>query len=231
MGPYSDCVWEMEDSIPPVHTTIAPLKSLNTKPSPLVQYSIVNVLYAYAFTMRLVNGDVSGGMRVEFVDTMMDVSQTLKASHVYESTAEALQSGAQAVGNGCYPSNPFPAVRAMEDTSALLAGDSESLGGQYTLAAISHLIRILGKAERSQDAQTNAGRADYYRARKKCGFLLSWVSEHRHTLPTLSAEAQHEYAACLAHLLQVQRAKNSLEKAWGAKRPPERKVLIEELDP
>ncbi|XP_072923163.1 zinc finger HIT domain-containing protein 2 isoform X3 [Hemitrygon akajei] len=218
--------WETEEAIPPVCTNITPLETLSARPSPLVSYSVVNVLYAYAFSMRLVNGDVVGEMRQEFVETVMAISETLSANKVYTSTANALQAGAEAVRNCPSASNPFQAVRAMEDASALLAGGS----GLYTLAALSHLGRILGKDQRCRQRERKPGKDYCYRARKKCTFLLSWVNEKRRTLAALSLEAQQEFTASLSHLLHVEEGKSQLEKAWGAKRPPEKKVLIEELD-
>ncbi|XP_072120647.1 zinc finger HIT domain-containing protein 2 [Mobula birostris] len=218
--------WETDEAVPPVCTNIAPLETLTARPSPLISYSVVNVLYAYAFSMRLVNGDVVGEMRQEFVETVMAISETLSANSVYTSTASALQAGAESVRNCPSASNPFQAVRAMEDTSALLAGSS----GLHTLAALSHLGRILGKAQRCQHKQRKPGKDYCYRAQKKCMFLLSWVNEKRLTLAVLSLEAQQEFTASLRHLLHVEEGKSKLEKAWGAKRPPEKKVLIEELD-
>ncbi|XP_059846700.1 zinc finger HIT domain-containing protein 2 isoform X1 [Hypanus sabinus] len=218
--------WETEEAIPPVCTNITPLETLSARPSPLVSYSVVNVLYAYAFSMRLVNGDVVGEMRQEFVETVMAISETLSANKVYTSTANALQAGAEAVRNCPSASNPFQAVRAMEDASALLAGGS----GLYTLAALSHLGRLLGKDQRCRQRERKPGKDYCYRAQKKCMFLLSWVNEKRLTLAALSLEAQQEFTASLSLLLHVEEGKSQLEKAWGAKRPPEKKLLIEELD-
>ncbi|XP_078407263.1 zinc finger HIT domain-containing protein 2 [Cetorhinus maximus] len=219
--------WEHDDSIPAICRNIVPLLSLCSKPSPLIQYSVVNVLYAYAFSMKLINGDLSGEMRDEFIEATMTISEALKGNRVFMSTAEALQAGVEAVRSSPYSSNPFEAVNTIKDTCVLLSGGSGPPSGQYTLAAISHLSRTLGKAKRYRHKED----PDHFRARKKCAFLLSWVNEHQHSLMYLCLEVQKEYENTFDTLAQVEEAKSNLEKAWGGKRPPGKKVLIEELTP
>ncbi|XP_067900106.1 zinc finger HIT domain-containing protein 2 [Heterodontus francisci] len=223
----TDRFWEQDDSVPAICSNIAPLLSLCSKPSPLIQYSMVNVLYAYAFSMKLINGDLSGEMRDEFIEAMMSISEVLKGNRVFTSSAEALQAGVRAVRSSLYSSNSFEAVNTIKDTSVLLTGESTAPSGHYTLAAISQLSRVLGKAKRSRQKED----PDHYRARKKCRFLLSWVNEHQDALIFLSLEVQAEYKNTFDTLLQVEEAKSNLEKAWGGKRPPGKKVLIEELTP
>ncbi|XP_020375507.1 zinc finger HIT domain-containing protein 2 [Rhincodon typus] len=223
----TDRFWEHDDSIPAICSNIVPLLSLCSNPSPLIQYSVVNVLYAYAFSMKLVNGDLSGPMRDEFIEATVTVSEALKDSRVFVSTAEAVQAGVGAVRSSLYFSNPFEPVNTIKDTSVLLTGGNRALDGHYTLAAISHLHQTLGKAKRSRRKKD----PDHYRARKKCAFLLSWVNEHRDKLMFLSLEVQNEYKNTFDSLVQVEEAKSNLEQAWGGKRPPEKKVLIEELTP
>ncbi|GCC37892.1 zinc finger HIT domain-containing protein 2 [Chiloscyllium punctatum] len=219
--------WENDDSIPGICSNIVPLLSLCSKPSPLIQYSVVNVLYAYAFSMKLVNGDISGEMRDEFIEAALTVSEALKGNRVFMSTAEAVQAGVGAVRSTPYFSNPFEPVNTIKDTSVLLTGGSKASNGHYTLAAISHLHRTLGRAKRSQQKKDPG----YYRAWKKCAFLLSWVNEHQDRLVFLSMEVQSEYKNTFDSLVQVEEAKSNLEKAWGGTRPPEKKVLIEVLPP
>ncbi|XP_032885597.1 zinc finger HIT domain-containing protein 2 isoform X2 [Amblyraja radiata] len=224
-------VWDTDDSVPAVCTNIAPLATLTACPSPLVAFSLVNVLYAYAFSLRLVNGDVQGAMRGEFIEVVLAISKALDGSHVYTSTGEALQAAVESIRSSPHVSTPLLLARAMEDVSALLAGGDEALGSHYTLAAISHLDCILAKGRQCRGGEGKTGRAARYRAGKKCAFLLSWAREHQHVLATLSAEARLEFTASLQQLLQVEKDTSTLEKAWGAKRPPAQRVLIEELNP
>uniref|UniRef100_UPI00398F1C8A zinc finger HIT domain-containing protein 2 n=1 Tax=Pristiophorus japonicus TaxID=55135 RepID=UPI00398F1C8A len=224
-----DCerIWEQDDSIPATSGNIAPLLSLCSKPSPLIQYSVVNVLFAYAFSMKLINGDLSREMRDEFIEAVMTLSEALKGSRVFTSAAEALEAGVGAVQSGPYSSNPFEPVLTIRDTAELLSGESGASGGHYTLAAISQLGRVLGKDKRSRHGEG----PERYRARKKCAFLLSWVNEHSDALDSLSLEVRRVYKNSFDTLLQVEEAKAKLEKAWGGNRPPQKKVLIEELTP
>ncbi|XP_078087934.1 zinc finger HIT domain-containing protein 2 [Mustelus asterias] len=220
-------VWEHNDSIPVICRNIAPLLSLCSKPSPLIQYSVVNVLYAYAFSMKLINGDLSGEMRDEFIEATLTISEALRSSCVFTSTAEAVQAGVGAVRDSPYSSNPFEAVNTIKDVRVLLSGGSGPPSGHYTLAAISQLSRTLGKAKRAGHKE----HPDRFRARKKCAFLLSWVKEHEESLMFVSLEVQREYEDTFNTLVQVEDAKSNLEKAWGGNRPPGKKVLIEELTP
>ncbi|XP_072368777.1 zinc finger HIT domain-containing protein 2 [Scyliorhinus torazame] len=220
-------IWEHDDSIPVICRNIVPLLSLCSKPSSLIQYSVVNVLYAYAFSMKLINGDLSGEMRDEFIEATMTISEALEGNRVFTSTAEAVQAGVGAVRRSPYSSNPFEAVNTIKDTCVLLSGGCRPPSSHYTLAAISQLGRTLGKnkcTRRKEDPSR-------YQARKKCAFLLSWVNEHEDSLMYLSLEVQTEYENTFHTLVQMEEAKSNLEKAWGGKRPPGMKVLIEELTP
>ncbi|XP_067852052.1 zinc finger HIT domain-containing protein 2 [Heptranchias perlo] len=227
----SDGFWEQDDSIPSICGKIAPLLSLSSKPSPLIQYSVVNVLYSYAFSMKLINGDLSGEMRAEFIEAVMGISEALKGNRVFTSSAEALQTGLEAVRSSPYSSNPFEAVNTIKDTSVLLLGESRAPSGRYALAALSQLGRVLAKAKRFRPRDCKLDDRVLYMARKKCAFLLSWVSEHEDALILLSLEVQSEYKSSFETLLQMEETKSNLERAWGGKRPPGKKVLIEELTP
>ncbi|XP_051869454.1 zinc finger HIT domain-containing protein 2 [Pristis pectinata] len=205
----SDPDWETDEAVLQSAPTSLPLDSLNARPSPLIPYSVVNVLYAYAFSMRLVNGDVSGEI---------------------EAGVCLRQLGPRRFGTAPLPP-ALPGCLCDGGHGSPPGREQQGPSGHYTLAAISHLSRILGKAKRIPTRGGETGRDDCYRARKKCAFFLSWASEQQLALAVLSLEAQEEFRASLSHLLQVEEDKSNLEKAWGAKQPPEKRVLIEELNP
>uniref|UniRef100_H3AFL9 Zinc finger HIT-type containing 2 n=2 Tax=Latimeria chalumnae TaxID=7897 RepID=H3AFL9_LATCH len=219
------------DSAPPVPVKIPPLGSLTRNPSPLVRFSVVNVLYSYAFCLKLYNGDISqSSLAEEFAEAVLDVSAVLNSSRVFNSTAEALHSATEAVQAGRHGSGPQGVIGAILAVAHILSGESRSKSHQYALAALSHLGKLLGKVRKRWQHDQKDGYQTLFRARKKCEFLLAWANQNRDVLTLLCVEVRQEYKDSLANIQQVEGLKSKLETAWHGKRPPEQKLLIQELD-
>uniref|UniRef100_A0A8D0GY21 Zinc finger HIT-type containing 2 n=1 Tax=Sphenodon punctatus TaxID=8508 RepID=A0A8D0GY21_SPHPU len=215
--------------IPAVPAAIPPLSSLIRSPvSPLLCFQLPNALYAYAFALTLYHGDVSDvELLPEFCDTVLGVSGALGARRVFSSTAEALQAAMQAVTAGRYPECPLGNAGAMMAVAQILMGESQAKQKGFSLAALSHIARLLGKAKKLVPAEE---RPRVYGAKKKCDFLLSWVNEHEMALTVLALEVQQEYKTHLEAVKEVAVVTEELEKMWGGKVPPAEEPLIQELD-
>ncbi|XP_067400057.1 zinc finger HIT domain-containing protein 2 [Emydura macquarii macquarii] len=220
---------EVPSPVPAVLASIPLLSSLTRSPaSPLVCFQLPNALYAYVFALTLYNGDLSEDeLLPEFSDMVMDVSGALGSRQVFHSTAEALQAALQAVTASQYSECPLGNAGAMMAVAQILMGESQAKQKGYSLSALSHLARLLGKAKNLVPTEE---RSRVYGAKKKCEFLLSWVNENQESLTVLALEVQREYKTHLEAVKEVDAVTRELEKMWGGKLPPAKKPLIKELD-
>uniref|UniRef100_A0A8C8SXF3 Zinc finger HIT-type containing 2 n=1 Tax=Pelusios castaneus TaxID=367368 RepID=A0A8C8SXF3_9SAUR len=220
---------EAPSPVPAVLASIPLLSSLTRSPaSPLVCFQLPNALYAYVFALTLYNGDLSEDeLLPEFSDMVLDVSGALGARQVFHSTAEALQAALQAVTASQYSECPLGNADAMMAVAQILMGESQAKQKGYSLAALSHLARLLGKAKKLVPTEEQSR---VYGAKKKCEFLLSWVNENEESLTVLALEVQRQYKTHLKAVKEVDAVTKELEKMWGGKLPPAKKSLIEELD-
>lgn len=216
-------------SVPPVPALIPPLSSLTRSPvSPLVRFQLPNVLYAYAYSLALYNGEVEEAQLLpEFCETVLDLSGALGAKQGFTSAAEALQAALHAVSVGRYPECLLGNAGVMAAVAQILMGECQAKQKGYTLAALAHLSRLLSRGKRRVPV---GDQPRLYTAKKKCDFLLSWVNDNEGVLTLLALEVQREYKAHLDTVKEVGAVTQELEKMWGAKVPPPQKTLIEELD-
>jgi hypothetical protein len=81
---------EVEDEVrvPDIEDDLPPLSSLTKKePSPLMYNNLVEILYAYAFTQRLYNGECH--LDISAVYVLLQASSVLYENRVYESCEAA----------------------------------------------------------------------------------------------------------------------------------------------
>ncbi|XP_073410594.1 zinc finger HIT domain-containing protein 2 [Dendrobates tinctorius] len=212
--------------VPPLLDHIPPLRSLTRSPSPLVRFTLVNVIYGYSFSLLRHNGDLSDDeMMSGFIGTLLSVSGALSTTAVYNSAAHALKSGVRAASDPMLGGDEGAAVLAMEATAKILLGDG---GRRYSLAALSHLCHLLGricKVMGEKDAKQRA-----FIAKKKCLFLAAWVNENGDCLAILSADVMMELEQHLKDLKEMAEISTGLQRVWGGKRPPAKKKLIQEVN-
>uniref|UniRef100_A0A8C5R5U3 Zinc finger HIT-type containing 2 n=1 Tax=Leptobrachium leishanense TaxID=445787 RepID=A0A8C5R5U3_9ANUR len=214
--------------VPPLFSSIPSLTSLCRSPSPMVRFSVVNALYGYAFSLLRHHGDLSDeDILLDFIGTLLYISGGLGSTIIYNSTSHALQSAVRAASDPMSGGDQVGACSAMEATSQILEGDGSNT---YSLAALTHTSRILGKAQKflSEDKQT---RRRVFNAKKKCMFLAAWVNENSECLPTLSKAVKQEHEQHLRYINGMTKITTGLQKVWGGKRPPVNKALIEEISP
>ncbi|XP_020109951.1 zinc finger HIT domain-containing protein 2 [Ananas comosus] len=204
--------------VPPgPESPLPPLRQLTrAEPSPLLAVHLVDVLYAYCFTLRLYNGDWhSDPFGASTV--VLTISKVLGEDGRPETVSQAL--------GACLETTCSPAYRhaggfkfgigLIGDVIVLL-----SLGGNALVCALCDLRRLIATRER-----VGGSRKLLRGAEKKLYFLMCWVHEQ-----------PEEAWVSLAAIVEVEKAslsdlEHSNVPAKGEKKGmmPQSKVLIEEI--
>ncbi|XP_018584333.1 zinc finger HIT domain-containing protein 2 [Scleropages formosus] len=222
-------------AVPPVSMKIRSLHSLSPSASPLVRYSLVNVLYGYAFSLRLFNGDLSEPHLIQdFCQVAVSVSESLGSNRVFGTLQEALEGGAAAImasrcgGQG----DPRAPTWTMEAVAHILTGKSRNDQTGFSLAALSQLRGALNKArgDLSREGEEGQTRHKYFLAAKKCEFLQAWVKENnlevRALARTVWVELEEREREREALEKEEREVRNSLQKCGGLRKGP----MVEEMD-
>ncbi|XP_035957087.2 zinc finger HIT domain-containing protein 2 [Halichoerus grypus] len=216
-----------EARAPAVPTRIPTLASLSRSPaSPFVRFQLPNVLFSYAHTLALYHGG-DDALLSDFCATLLGVSGALGAQQVFTSAEEALQAAAQVLEAGEHPPGPLGTRGAMREAARILMGKGPADQKGYTLAALGHLARTLGRARKQAVATEERDRL--YRARKKCQFLLAWTNENELALTPLALDCARAHRAHAVVAEEVAALTGELERLWGGSLPPAPRILIEEL--
>lgn len=220
-------------SVPPVNFNIPPLSSLSSNPSPMVCYGVVNVLFGYAFSMRLFNGDLEPDVIQEFCQTVLAVSESLNSGKVFSSIQEALEGGEAAIFAARYfdHEDPGAPVRAVESVAHIMTGRSshDTLG--YCLAALSQLRLILSEARGAlpKGGEDRGTRKKYFLAMKKCEFFQAWVSDNVQQVQRLVAGLWIEHKKRENRRNALEQEKRGVELSWKKGKGRGKSVLIEEI--
>uniref|UniRef100_A0A087YS23 Zinc finger, HIT-type containing 2 n=1 Tax=Poecilia formosa TaxID=48698 RepID=A0A087YS23_POEFO len=183
-------------NVPSISANIPKLSSLCANPSPLVCYSVVNVLYSYAFSLSLFNGDTDSLM-LEFCDMTLSLSEALSSGKVFNSVQEALDCGEALILLGGYldREDPLAPARAAEAVAHIMTGRDRRDASGYSLAALSQLRRMLSKArgKLSKEGEEGTRRQKYFQANKKCEFFQAWVKDNVQQVRRLAVELWSEH--------------------------------------
>lgn len=218
--------------IPKVSTKIPKLSSLCANPSPLVCFGLVNVLYAYAFTLRLINNDTDSLM-MEFCDMMIFLSEALNSSRVFNSIQDALDCGRTLIVNGGYldKEDPLAPDRALEAVAHITAGRDEKDSTGYCLAALSQLRSVLSQARKSltKDGEEGERRQKYFLANKKCEFFQAWTLENEHRVRVLALELWKEHGRRESERSSMDKAKGVVKENLKKRKSKRNVTIIEEV--
>ena len=209
--------------LPPVLLGIMDIKQLaKCGSSGLIPFSIINVLYAYAYVARLYNGEHLT-MAGESATVMLDIAECLRRG-VFTDVSLAL--------GGCLSRLDGPLARShfisreysisiVDDVCKLVAGATTN-PVSYPLAALSdcHSVFHTARKEASQEQKKNSDvdrkrvdneRKQYFAVEKKLEYFVSWTLSHGHTLlqwlPSLeltSCELSTELAVHCSHQARVE---------------------------
>lgn len=217
----------LKSSIPPISAKIAPLHTLSSNPSPLVQYNLINALHGYTFSLCLYNGDISE-MLLEFCQAVLAISEGLCAGRVFNSVSEALEAGMRAASAGGYfdREDPLASLRAVEAVAHILTGESREDAVGYSLSALSQLRTALSKAKSSIPKENEQMRRMYFQAGKKCEFFQSWVKENSKVLRSLAGCVWMDYERREVERMRLEGEKKCLEKVQEKSKG----ALIEEIE-
>lgn len=219
-------------SVPRVSAKIPKLSSLCTNPSPLVCYGLVNALYAYTFTLCLVNNDTDSLM-IEFCDMILFLSEALNSNRVFSSIQEALDSGRTLTVNGGYldKEDPLAPDRALEAVAHIMVGRDEKDATGYCLAALSQLRSVLSQARKalSKDGEEGERRQKYFLANKKCEFFQAWTLDNEHQVRLLALELWKEHSRRERERSNMEKTKNVVKENLKKSKSKRNVKIIEEL--
>ncbi|KAJ8276572.1 hypothetical protein COCON_G00083240 [Conger conger] len=221
--------------VPRVNRKILPLNILSSQASPLVRYSLVNVLYGYTTSLSLFNGDLSElDMIQEFCQVVLAISESLSSNRVFSSLQEAVEAGTRlAMEIGCFaPGDPDAQTRAVEAIAHILAGKSKQDTVGYTLAALSQLQAVLSQARGAlpKEGDGRETRRKYFLAGKKCEFLQSWVKDSGPAVRLLAGCVWREHMKMAKERKCLDKEKKVVEESWKKGRGRGKGKLIEEMD-
>ena len=214
-------------NVPAVLESIPELKTLLSRPAaPSVQLSVLNVLYAFAYTARLFNGDLYEDPS-DSVACVLNLSKALDQS-AFDSVQSAIASTTSAVANaGVFSRAPAFQAAILRDVIALVSNDK-----LHTLRALSELHRVLKAARKGARKHPTTG-SDFskhrlFLAQKKLEFLLAWSVQHSGTLMELVPEVEAEFCRMSSELAQHARLQKDIEQNMQHLKP-KKKELIQEI--
>ena len=228
-------------AIPPVLTDVPHIEQLaKCGTSDLIPFSIINVLYAYAYVARLYNGE-HFTMASESVSVMLDISECLSRG-VFTDVALAVGACLSRL-DGSVAAPHFISreysVSVVGDVCKIVAG-AASNRVPFPLAALSDCHRVFRAARkearqhlmrsRSGDTHVDEHRKRCFAVEKKLEYLISWTlncgGALLDLLPALELESCELTTQLSVHQSQQARVEEILEQQKSAiKQSP----LIEEI--
>ncbi|XP_064386881.1 zinc finger HIT domain-containing protein 2-like [Halichondria panicea] len=185
--------WEASSKVTPVESdsditvrsrpalpTDLPLLSSTVKTvSPCVKYTVLNVLYAYAYTVRLFNGGHSE-LPLQSSQALLELATSLCQNVVFNSVREATGSAISLAhqNHDLFNSKEF-SLFVLQDVLSIVSDQSShdchvirALSDVHTLFKLAH--RVVKSSKSGDGGETK----NVWQARKKAFFLLVWTSEN-----------------------------------------------------
>lgn len=218
--------------VPKISKKIPKLSSLCANPSPLVCFGLVNVLYAYAFALRLINNDTDSLM-MEFCDMILFLSEALSSGRVFNSIQDALDSARTLIVNGGYldKEDSLAPDRALEAVAHITAGKDETDSTGYCLAALSQLRSVLSQARKglTKDGEEGERRQKYFLANKKCEFFQAWTLENEQRVRVLALKLWKENGRRESERINMDKAKDVVQENLKRRKSKRKVKIIEEV--
>jgi len=229
------------NAVPPIFANVQHIDQIaKCGISDLIPFNIINVLYAYAYTARLYNGE-HVTMASESVVAMLDISESLSRG-VFTNVSLAV--GGCLSRLGCSAAQMHfvsreNSVSVVDDVCKLVAGAVRN-PVPFPLAALSDCHRIfhIARKEASQELKkSHAGdrciddaRKRYYAVEKKLEYFISWTSSHGHTLRDFLPSLELEYCELTTQLATYRSEQKRVEEILERKKSESKRgPLIEEI--
>lgn len=226
-----------DHNMPPVKRNIPSLHSImkNSTPNPSVQFSCIDVLFSYAYVMRLYNGCPEDSLD-QAAENLLQISPVLSQNAVFESVESVVHNSLSVVQHSkdLYCSEELSHL-ALLDVISLIKGHivNERQSANFVECALSHLCRLLNKGREKMKVDSTKQETDLYKsmwlAKKKAEFFLAWVHSNTHILQSLVLNIQVVHTEVSMSYKQHKEQTEQLEQAWGGSKPPKKASLITEI--
>lgn len=225
--------------IPPVKKNISPLSAImkNSTPNPNVQFSCIDVLFSYAYVMRLYNGCPEDSLD-QAAENLLQLSQVLSQNSVFESVESVVHNSLNVLKHckDVYCSEELSHL-AILDVISLIKGCTVTEGqkANFVECALSHACRLLsgGREKLKTNSKMEQQEKDLFKtmwlAKKKTEFLLAWTHANSNILESLVLNIQMIHAEVSMSYKQHKKQTEKLEQAWGGPKPPKIASLITEI--
>jgi hypothetical protein len=210
------------------------VQQLSVPTSPLLKYSIVDFIYAYAYTMRLYNGSP-----MENPDQSSQTLYTLSASLSKGMTFDKLESVVHNSFNVVLESKDLFnslgfSYGILLDVIYLTEGSFKQGKKVITFieCALSDAHRIIEKGRKALKNDTESCEEDIKRlwlAKKKVEFFLSWLQSNSDTIYSLAPHLRLLHFELMSNCEVHEVEKRKLQTKWKGRKPPSSKKLIEEI--
>jgi len=228
-----------DHNIPPVKRNIPPLSSImkSSTPNPNIRFSCIDVLFSYAYNMRLYNGCPEDSVE-QAAENLLQLSPVLSQNSVFESVESVVHNSLSVLQHSkdLYFSEELSHLVILDVISLISRHKvNEQQRTNYVEHAMSHLCRLLsrGREKLKLNSTLNQQEKDFYKslwlAKKKAEFLLAWVHLNTDILKSLVLDIQVIHAEVSMSYKQHKEQTENLEQAWGGSKPPKKASLITEI--
>ena len=219
-----------KSNTPSIMKNIPPADKMvrNKTPSPNLRFNLIDVLYAYAYVMRLYNGSPEDSLH-QASESLLKLSAVLAHNASFESVETVVHSSLSLSrqSEDLYNSESF-SLTALLDVASLIKGKE----GAFVECALSDIHRLLKKGKEKLKALPEVDKEmckSIWLAKKKVYFLLSWVHSSASSLQSLVPTIEILHREISVTHTQHLEDKKKLEEVWGGTKPPQQKTLIEEI--
>ena len=225
-------------NMPPVKKNITPLHSVmkNSNVNPHVRFSCIDVVFSYAYIMRLYNGCPEDSLD-QAAENLLQLSPVLSQNAVFDSVESVLHSSLSTVQHSKDLYSEELSHQVLLDIISLIRGYVVTDGkkANFVESALSHLCRLLSggrgrlKVNSTMNQQEAALCKSLWLAKKKVEFLLAWVHTYPDILQSLLLNIQVVHTEVSMSHKQHKGQTEKLEQVWGGSKPPKKASLITEI--
>lgn len=215
-------------------TVLHKVQQLSAPASPLIKYSIIDVMYSYAYTMRLYNGSPMENPE-QSSQTLYTLSSSLSKNLTFESLKSVVHNSLNVVLElrDLFNSMEF-SYDIIQDVVDLIKGSYKRGKKEVNFidCALSDVHRILEKGRKelkhgSESAQEEAKKL--WLAKKKVEFFLAWTQSNSDILSSSAADLRTLHLDLVSNTEIHDAEKKKIQAKWKGNKPPPTKKLIEEI--